>query len=200
MAQNSGGINVFGWNSHGSLRLWWGDLLHAHLQCALVPNAHSHRHFFHTNDTCCRNRGNQPVNTRISKLVLSRNNRPRYIGLLLVRCTNYKGDEGMGLTSNIWGPHCACWAIGSYGPNLRLCITTASTRTWKSCAASLCSFSTRRLWGACVPGMAQNQRGESPCARYSRSRRPGEGQGRHREMRSGGSPIQKRGATYRNRI
>ncbi len=33
----------------------------------------------------------------------------------------------------------------------------------------------------CVPGMAQNERGESPRARFSRSRRRGEGRGRHRE-------------------
>jgi hypothetical protein len=46
--------------------------------------------------------------------------------------------------------------------------------------------------------MAQNERGESPRARFSRSRRLGEGQGRHREVGSGGSPIQKRGATNRN--
>src|SRR3990172_7143370 len=48
--------------------------------------------------------------------------------------------------------------------------------------------------------MTQSERGESPRARYSRSRRLGEGQGRHREVGSGGSPIQTRGATHRNRI
>ena len=53
---------------------------------------------------------------------------------------------------------------------------------------------------ACVPGMAQNWRGESPLARCSQSRRLGEGQGRHREVGSGGSPIQNCGATNRNRI
>jgi hypothetical protein len=36
----------------------------------------------------------------------------------------------------------------------------------------------RRSPGACVPGMAQNSRGGSPRARYQRSRRRGEGQGR----------------------
>ena len=41
-------------------------------------------------------------------------------------------------------------------------------------------------------------RGESPHARFSRSRRLGEGQGRHREVGSEGSPIQKYGATNRN--
>ena len=54
--------------------------------------------------------------------------------------------------------------------------------------------------------MAQSLWGESPHARFSRSRRQGEGQepapdlirGRHREVGSGGSPIQKRGATNRN--
>jgi hypothetical protein len=35
----------------------------------------------------------------------------------------------------------------------------------------------------CVPGMSQSERGESPRARYSGSRRVGEGQGRHREMK-----------------
>ena len=53
---------------------------------------------------------------------------------------------------------------------------------------------------ACVPGMAQSERGESPRARYKRSRRLGEGQGRRREAGSEGSPIQTRGATNRNRI
>jgi hypothetical protein len=52
----------------------------------------------------------------------------------------------------------------------------------------------------CVPGMAQNWRGESPRARYKWSRRLGEGQGHHREVGSGGSPIQKCGATNRNQI
>jgi len=54
--------------------------------------------------------------------------------------------------------------------------------------------------------MAQNLWGESPHARCEfilsktegRSRRQGEGQGRHREVGSGRNPIQKRGATSRN--
>ena len=53
---------------------------------------------------------------------------------------------------------------------------------------------------ACVPGMARNSSGESPDARYRRSRRLGEGQGRRREAGSEGSPIRKRGARYTNRI
>ena len=53
---------------------------------------------------------------------------------------------------------------------------------------------------ACVPGMAQNLRGESPRARFSRSRRQGEGQGRRREAESGGSPIRNCGAMHKNRI
>src|SRR5262249_8417914 len=48
--------------------------------------------------------------------------------------------------------------------------------------------------------MAQNERGASPRARCQRSRRRGEGQGRHREVGAGGSPIQRCGATNRNRI
>src|SRR6266545_2334515 len=58
----------------------------------------------------------------------------------------------------------------------------------------------RRSTRTCVPGMAQSESGESPDARYRRSRRLGEGQGRHREVGSEGSPIQKRGARYTNRI
>jgi group II intron reverse transcriptase/maturase len=52
----------------------------------------------------------------------------------------------------------------------------------------------------CVPGMAQNERGARPRARYARSRRRGKGPGRHREVGSGGSPIHTCGATHRNRI
>jgi len=51
-----------------------------------------------------------------------------------------------------------------------------------------------------VPGMAPNWRGESPLARCPQSRRLGEGQGRHGDVGSGGSPIQSRGATNRNQI
>jgi len=46
-----------------------------------------------------------------------------------------------------------------------------------------------------VPGMAQNLWGGTPDARFTRSRRLGEGKGRCREAGSEGSPIQKRGAT-----
>jgi hypothetical protein len=52
-----------------------------------------------------------------------------------------------------------------------------------------------RVSFACVPGMARNWQGASPCARCSRSLRIGEGQGRRREAGSGGSPIQRCGAT-----
>ena len=40
----------------------------------------------------------------------------------------------------------------------------------------------------CAPGMARYFVGESPMARFSQSRRQGEGQGRHREVGSIGAP------------
>jgi hypothetical protein len=52
----------------------------------------------------------------------------------------------------------------------------------------------------CAPGMARYFIGESPMARFSQSRRQGEGQGRRREAGSGGSPIQSCGAMNKNRI
>src|SRR5229473_6657767 len=52
----------------------------------------------------------------------------------------------------------------------------------------------------CVPGMARNYVGESPTARFSQSRRLAEGQGRHREVGSEGSPTQSGGAMNKNRI
>ncbi|CBL46569.1 hypothetical protein HDN1F_29860 [gamma proteobacterium HdN1] len=62
----------------------------------------------------------------------------------------------------------------------------------RRCAPPVCS--------ACVPGMAVNSSGESPDTRYSQSRRLAKGQGRHREVRSKGSPRQNRGAMNKNRI
>ena len=55
------------------------------------------------------------------------------------------------------------------------------------------------LW-TCVPGMARYFVGESPMARFSQSRRQGEGQGRRREAGSEGSPIRNCGAMNKNRI
>jgi hypothetical protein len=51
----------------------------------------------------------------------------------------------------------------------------------------------------CVPDLARNARGARPCARYQRSRRRGAGQGPHRAVGSAGRPIQRGGATPRNR-
>ncbi len=51
-----------------------------------------------------------------------------------------------------------------------------------------------------MPGMARYFVGESPMARFTQSRRQGEGQGRRREAGSGGSPIRTRGAMNKNRI
>ncbi|CBL46562.1 hypothetical protein HDN1F_29790 [gamma proteobacterium HdN1] len=56
------------------------------------------------------------------------------------------------------------------------------------------------ITSTCVPGMAVNSSGESPDTRYSQSRRLAKGQGRHREVRSKGSPRQNRGAMNKNRI
>ncbi|MSQ21505.1 MAG: hypothetical protein EXR39_18685 [Betaproteobacteria bacterium] len=53
---------------------------------------------------------------------------------------------------------------------------------------------------ACAPGMARYLVGASPTARFSQSRRQGEGQGRRREAGSEGSPIRNCGAMNKNRI
>ena len=58
-----------------------------------------------------------------------------------------------------------------------------------------------RAWSrTCVPGMARYFVGESPMARFSQSRRQGEGQGRRREAGSEGSSIRDCGAMNKNRI
>jgi len=48
--------------------------------------------------------------------------------------------------------------------------------------------------------MARYLVGASPIARFSQSRRQGEGQGRRREAGSEGSPIRNCGAMNKNRI
>lgn len=63
-----------------------------------------------------------------------------------------------------------------------------------------CCRTTRASSGPCAPGMARYFIGASPMARFSQSRRQGEGQGRRREAGSEGSPIRNCGAMDKNRI
>ncbi len=65
----------------------------------------------------------------------------------------------------------------------------------RTCAKSRAGRSLLR-----VPGMARYFMGASPMARFTQSRRQGEGQGRRREAGSGGSPIRTGGAMNKSRI
>lgn len=60
-------------------------------------------------------------------------------------------------------------------------------RVGPSVPATRCRNQTARLSLSCVPSMALNYRGESPCTRYWQSRRLAKGQGYDREVMAGGS-------------
>jgi hypothetical protein len=128
------------------------------------------------------------------------------------RCTPYKAPFGNALrvdgkwffirelyprnhiVHELWWPSAS--AMPSVLINVLLLPMGVLTRAWRRTRNKLRAAQLQ----ACVPDMAQNSRGASPRARCQRRRRRGAGQGRHRAVGSGGSPIHRCGATHRNRI
>lgn len=76
--------------------------------------------------------------------------------------------------------------------------------TWRSTSLPSVAGTSRKRAApylkTCVPGMARYFMGASPMARFTQSRRQGEGQGCRCETASGGSPIRNGGAMNKNRI